>query len=77
MQKSEVNVKSFSLERDTARKEEISLLMSHFFTEYLREIHCHYEGDLALVMRLGGNRPLLDFGLGGEPDPQAGITPPE
>lgn len=32
---------------------EISLLMSHFFIGYLRDLYRHFDGDLALVIVLG------------------------
>jgi hypothetical protein len=32
---------------------EISLLMSHFFVGYLRDLYRHFDGDLALVIVLG------------------------
>ena len=32
---------------------EISLLMSHFFVGYLRDLYQHFEGDLSLVIVLG------------------------
>mgnify|MGYP001373267279 CR=1 FL=1 len=34
-------------------KSEISLLMSHFFIGYLRDLYHHFDGDLALVIVLG------------------------
>ena len=32
---------------------EISLVMSHFLIEYLRELHLHFDGDLTSVILLG------------------------
>jgi hypothetical protein len=31
----------------------VSLLMSHFFVSYLRDLYQHFEGDMALVIVLG------------------------
>lgn len=41
-----------AMERYARNQEEISLVMSHFFAGYLREIYRAFEGDLALVIVL-------------------------
>lgn len=41
-----------AMERYARNQEEISLVMSHFFAGYLREIYREFEGDLALVIVL-------------------------
>ncbi len=39
-----------AMARYVRNQEEISLVMSHFFAGYLREIYRAFEGDLALVI---------------------------
>lgn len=43
----------FPMESYNRHRGEISLLMSHFFVGYLRDLYAHFEGDLALVIVLG------------------------
>lgn len=43
----------FPLDSYLRHQGEISLLMSHFFVGYLRDLYQHFEGDLALVTVLG------------------------
>lgn len=43
---------SFSPTAYQAHEGEVSLHMSHFFADYLKEIHRNFEGDLALVIVL-------------------------
>lgn len=43
---------SFSLRRYKTHEEEVALHMSHFFLDYLKDLHHVFDGDLALVIVL-------------------------
>lgn len=43
---------SFPLERYATHQAEISLLMSHFFLRYIKDLHRLFDGDLALAIVL-------------------------
>ena len=62
---------SYPLDRFTTHQEEISLLMSHFFVGYLKDLYRLFEGDLAMVIILAevahhSSGPLLDARKSGE-----------
>jgi DNA-binding transcriptional ArsR family regulator len=75
MSTSAVSSPPVPLESYRLHQEEISLLMSHFFVGYLRDIYTQFEGDLALVIVLGEiahHNMSTHFAVDGPPD-RAGI----